>query len=265
MNKIKYGGLMLAFLAHPIVGLSILANLYKKQILKEGGLTYLFIISLIPKTFRRMLIILGPVAISTLGLTLGLIYVSLELLSSLIVIGIITFLIVKINKNNNIIINNINKYKYNYEFNIKECIIRSVTMFFRIIAILTPSIFIVMLLLELSLLKFLNRLCEPFLVTFNLSPSGLIIIGAGTGSMIAGIGVAGSLIAKSIIDGYSALLFIFIASFFHSIVELVRIFLPLNISFFGVRLGVKLSFINFVTRTLACIISIIVLLILLIL
>lgn len=261
MNKIKYGGLMFAFLVHPIVGLSVLANLYKKQILKEGELTYLFIISLIPKTFRRMLIILGPLAISTLGPMLGLTYITLELLSSLIIIRIIIFLIIKINKSNkNNIINNINKYKYNYELNLKECIIRSVTMFFRILAILAPSIFIVMLLLELGFLELLNRLCEPVLVTFNLSSSGLVIIVAGTSSMIAGIGIAGSLIAKNIIDKYSALLFIFIASLFHTIVELVRIFLPLNISLFGVKLGIKLSFINFITRILTCILSIIILL-----
>ena len=259
MNKIKYGGLMLAFLVHPIVGTSILANLYKKQILNEEKVVYLFLLSLIPKTFRRMLIILGPVAISTLGLMLGLTYITLKLLSTLIIIAIIFLIIKIINKNKTI--NNI-EFKYDYEYSIKESIVRSLTIFLRISAILVPSIFIAMLLLELGFLEILNEVGEQFLVTFNLSPAGMVIIVAGTPSMIAGIGVAGSLIAKNVIDNYSALMLILIASLFNSVIELIRIFLPLNISFFGVKLGIKLSLINFATRILACILSIIILLIL---
>ena len=99
IDKMRYGSLVLAFLAHPVIGSSILANLYKKQILKEGELIYLFLFSLIPKTFRRSLIILGPVAISTLGLMLALTYVTLELLSTIIIIAIIFLIIKTINKN----------------------------------------------------------------------------------------------------------------------------------------------------------------------
>jgi len=259
MNKIKYGGLMLAFLVHPIVGSSILANLYKKQILNEEKVVYLFLLSLIPKTLRRMLIILGPVAISTLGLMLGLTYITLKLLSTLIIIAIIFLIIKIINKNKTI--NNI-EFKYDYGYSIKESIVRSLTIFLRISAILVPSIFIAMLLLELGFLEILNEVGEQFLVTFNLSPAGMVIIVAGTPSMIAGIGVAGSLIAKNVIDNYSALMLILIASLFNSVIELIRIFLPLNISFFGVKLGIKLSLINFAIRILACILSINILLIL---
>jgi len=259
IDKMRYGSLVLAFLAHPVIGSSILANLYKKQILKEGELIYLFLFSLIPKTFRRSLIILGPVAISTLGLMLALTYVTLELLSTIIIIAIIFLIIKTINKNYKI--NNF-RYKYNYKFKIRECIVRSLTLFFRVSLILATSIFLVMLLLELGFLEILSKICEQFLVTFDLSPAGMIIVVAGIPSMIAGIGVAGSLLAKNVIDSYSALFFIFIASLFNSITELMRLFLPLNISFFGVRLGIKLSLINFTTRILSCILSIIILLIL---
>ena len=77
--------------------------------------------------------------------------------------------------------------------------------------------------------------------------------------MIAGIGVAGSLLAKGIVDHSSVLVSLFIASMFLGIVECLRRTLAMNVSFFGTKLGVKLTMINFAVREVACVVALIIL------
>jgi len=74
--------------------------------------------------------------------------------------------------------------------------------------------------------------------------------------------VAGSLLAKDAIDGYSALIAIFISSMFHGIVESLRRSLAINISFFGTKLGVKFAIINITVRELACVVALVLLVVL---
>ncbi len=252
--NLRCGSVIFAFLAHPIAGLSVLSDLYRKNALNRDEVTVIFLISLIPRNIRIVLMFLAPVAFSTLGFILGLIYTLLETLSRLGVILIGIILGRRLIRNGCTIDDN--RFE---DTTIRESVIRSVRLFFRTLAIFVPSVFIVMLILDLGFLNMLNSACRPVLDIFGLPSSGLIIIAAGTSSMIAGIGVAGSLLAKGIVDHFSVLVSLFIASMFHGIVECLRRTLAMNVSFFGTKLGVKLTMINFAVREVACVVALIIL------
>ncbi len=252
--NLKCGTVVLAFFAHPIAGLSMLSDLYRREILKENEVTVIFLISLIPRTIRIILMFLAPIAFSALGFFLGLIYTLLELFSRLGVVFVGILLGRRLVKDGCTVESD------NLEdVTIKESVVRSIKLFFRTLAVFVPSVFAVMLLLDLGFLDVLNGICKPVMEVFGIPTSGLIIIAAGTSSMVAGIGVAGSLIVKGAIDGFSALVSIFVASLFHGIVECLRRSLAMNVSFFG-KLGIKLTLINLAVRETACVIALTILL-----
>jgi len=252
--NLKCGTVVLAFFAHPIAGLSMLSDLYRREILKENEVTVIFLISLIPRTIRIILMFLAPIAFSALGFFLGLIYTLLELFSRLGVVFVGILLGRRLVKDGCTVESD------NLEdVTIKESVVRSIKLFFRTLAVFVPSVFAVILLLDLGFLDVLNGICKPVMEVFGIPTSGLIIIAAGTSSMVAGIGVAGSLIVKGAIDGFSALVSIFVASLFHGIVECLRRSLAMNVSFFG-KLGIKLTLINLAVRETACVIALTILL-----
>ncbi len=253
-GNLKCGTVVLAFFAHPIAGLSMLSDLYRKRILKENEVTVIFLISLIPRTIRIILMFLAPIAFSALGFFLGLIYTSLELITRLGVIVVGIALGRRIVKDGCMV-----ESDHLEEVTIKESVVRSIKLFFRTLAVFVPSVFTVMLLLDVGFLDVLNGICKPIMDVFGIPTSGLIIIAAGTSSMVAGIGVAGSLLAKGAIDSFSALVSIFIASFFHGFVECLRRSLAINVSFFG-KLGFKLTLINLAVRETACVVALTILL-----
>ena len=252
--NLRCGSVILAFFAHPIAGLSMLSDLYRRNVLNRDEVTVIFLISLIPRNIRIILMFLAPIAFSALGFILGLIYTLLEIFSRLgvILVGVLF--------GRRLVGDGCTIDDDHFEdVTIKESVIRSIKLFFRTLAIFIPSVFIVMLILDLGFLNVLSSVCKPVLDIFGLPSSGLIIIAAGTSSMIAGIGVAGSLLARGAIDYFSVLVSIFIASMFHGIVECLRRSLAINVSFFGTKLGVKLTMINVAVREGACIVALILL------
>lgn len=58
------------------------------------------------------------------------------------------------------------------------------------------------------------------------------------------IAVAGSLLARNLIDCKTALFAIFISRFFRVFVESLRLSYPIYISFFGFKIGTKLALVH---------------------
>ncbi len=252
--NLRCGAVVLAFFAHPIAGLSMLSDLYRRGVLEENEVTVVFLISLIPRNIRIVLMFLAPIAFSALGFLLGSIYTFLELVTRLSVILLGITLLRGIVRDGCTV-----NSDHLEDTTIWESVVRSMRLFIRTLAVFVPSVFAVMLLLDMGLLNVLGDVCRPLMNSFGIPASGLVIIAAGTTSMIAGIGVAGSLLAKNVIDGFSALVSIFVASLFHGVVECFRRSLPLNMSFFG-RLGVKLTLINLAVREISCLTALLMLL-----
>ncbi len=244
---VRCGNVILSFMAHPIAGLSLLADLRNRGILKDEELTFVYIISLIPRNVRLLTIFILPIALSTLGVVLGVEYFAIDLFTRTVAV----LIFITIFKGRYAV----DSIDTDFETDVIEGIKNAIRLFLRTVSIFIPSIFLVMLILTTRLVNLLNVLSEPLVSFLNISPSSLIVIVAGTTSTIAGIGVAGSLLSKGLLDARSVLLSLFIASLFHTIVELFRRSLPINVSLFG-RLGVKLSLLNFAIRVLGCVIAI---------
>ncbi|RLI76842.1 hypothetical protein DRP05_11980 [Archaeoglobales archaeon] len=231
--------LLQLFFAHKVTALSILADMYKKRLIEDKEVVIASIVGMFPMGVRVVVLLLAPVAISVLGLKLGIIYVLLEVLSKFMVALIGVFL------DRKYLAGGVLEYITNVS--LKNSMLDAFKQFFKVLSILVPSIFLAMLLIDLSFNSLVSQI--------SIETAHLLIVVTGTTSTIAGLGVAGSLIATNEVDGKSALLLLMIASALHRIVESLRFSMPVNISLFG-SFGVRLTLILLLMNELASIFAI---------
>lgn len=79
--NLKSGVAIAAFFANKVVAMSILADMYKRGLINSREVMIASVIGMFPLGIRAVTLILAPVAVSALGLKLGLILCSLELMS----------------------------------------------------------------------------------------------------------------------------------------------------------------------------------------
>ncbi len=238
LTKFRSGVAIVAFFAHKVVALSILADMRKKGLIEDREVVVATVIGMFPMGVRSVTLLLAPVAVSTLGFKLGLIFSFMELSSRFLVALIGAYLGRKY----------LVKGCVNYEFNksLKSNVLDVIKQFFRVVAILVPTIFFITLLLNFG----------------DIHIPQLAIVFAGAGSTIAGLGVAGSLLAKGEIDEETAMILLLVALAFHRIVENIRYSMPVNISLFGRSFGIKLTVVSLLMSELACFFSALILLLL---
>jgi len=248
-GNLKSGLAIAAFLAHPVAALSMLAEMYRKRIIDEKEAVIANVVGMLPRSLRVVILFLAPVGFSALGFKVGLIYISLIIISRILVaMGCIVIGRRQLEGGDLI--------PYNNNSKLGDSLYNALKQFFRITAMLTPTIFLVMLLFEAGFLDTFNGIAKPVLAVLGLPDSSLLIIATGIPSMIAGIGTAGSLLARGAIDEFSAVLSLLIASIFHSIIECLRNTLPINVSLFGKLLGMKVTVTFFLARLVANILAI---------
>ena len=240
--NLKSGVAVAAFFAHKVTALTILAEMYKKRLIDGKEVVIASIIGLLPMSFRAVILLTGPIAISALGLKLGVIYVSLELLSRFFVALIGVYLGKKYLTGG--------KIEFGTQISLKSGLIDALKQFCRVLLVLVPSVFAVLLLLNLGFSSTLSRL--------ELDASQLVVIATGTSSTIAGMGVAGSLLAKGEIGERGVMISLVVASALHRVVESIRNSMPINVSLFG-SFGVRLTAILFLMSELASLFAILLL------
>ena len=243
--NLKSGVAISAFLLHPIVGISMLSQMYKNRLIDFRETVIAVVISILPRGIRAMVLFLAPVSISILGFELGLKFITLEITSKLIVVAV-GVLIGKA-----LLSGDDSKQIEEYEckgFRIKE----TIKVFLRTIVIMSVSAFFVSILLNSDFVSsYLSFIPKEM----------LMIILSGIASTTAGISVAGSLLAKGVIDGKTALFAIFVSRFFHIFIESMRMSMPIYTSFFGFRIGIRLLVVHIVCRCLSIAIAIFILVI----
>lgn len=229
-----------AFLLHPIVGISMLSQMYKKRIIDFKETLITVAVSILPQGIRVIVIFLAPVSLSILGFELGLKLITLEMLSKLIVVAVCVLIGKALLSENDF--KQIDEYRYE-RFRIEEII----KVFLRTIAVMSVSAFFVSLILNSNFVaSYLSFMPKEM----------LMIILSGIASTTAGISVAGSLLFKGLIDGKTALFALFVSRFFHIFIESVRISMPIYTSFFGFKNGIKLLLVQTLCRCLSIAIAI---------
>jgi len=82
---------------------------------------------------------------------------------------------------------------------------------------------------------------DPLLRWFNLTAIGVLVIIAGIPTLIAAIGVAGTLLQSGALASQDVIFVLLLASFFHNIYDGISRVLPTNLSIFGTKTGVTVT------------------------
>jgi len=76
---------------------------------------------------------------------------------------------------------------------------------------------------------------------FNLTSAGMLVIIAGIPTLIAAIGVAGTLLQSGALAPQDVIFVLLLASFFHNIYDGLSRVLPTNLSVFGMKTGITVT------------------------
>ncbi|ADC64405.1 conserved hypothetical protein [Ferroglobus placidus DSM 10642] len=235
--KIRSSAAVAAFFADKAVGLSVLAEMYKKGVINEKEVVIASVLGLLPLSIRSTFLTLAPVSISTLGFKLGVSFLTIELLSKFIIAGIAYSFGRKITMSTETIMD------YRNEQPVFSSLLFALKTFFRV-----------------SLIISLTVLLTAFLINSdNFTPidERSMLILAGAGSTLAGFGVAGSLLSEGKLNEEVVLILLFVALALHRAVEAVRYTVPLNISLFGYKTGARVAALTFLANEISCIIGLV--------
>ena len=233
--NLKTGVPIAAFFADRYSALSILSEVRKREIIGENEVIITSIIGMFPMSIRSTLLVMGPLALSALGMKYGLVYLSLDLGSKLAIslLGVMmgrTWL-------------DGGSVAVSFRTDLRESVTQSLRQFARVVLILAPSIFIVTL------------IANAGMKGIPLGTAQLSIVSAGAISTVAGIGVAGTLISNGKMRGGEAVFYLIIAQMLHRVVESIRHSMPVNLSLFGTSLGIRLTIALFIAGELSCVLS----------
>ena len=113
--------------------------------------------------------------------------------------------------------------------------------FWDIAVVFVPVTFVFTLFMHTDIINEILPGVAPVLHKVNLTAAGVLVILAGIPTMIAAIGVAGTLLQSGALVAEEIIFTLLVASFFHNVYDAVSRVLPTNVSIFGVKLGVILT------------------------
>ena len=116
---------------------------------------------------------------------------------------------------------------------------------FRAIAVVfMPVTLLFALLLSTSWLTQLTPHLDKAFQTFSLSTAGVMVIIAGIPTLVAAIGLAGTLYLQGMLSSTEVIFVLLIASFGHNIYDSCSRVWPSNVAIFGLRLGTSLTLVG---------------------
>lgn len=110
--------------------------------------------------------------------------------------------------------------------------------FWDIAVVFVPVTFVFALFMHTDIINEILPSVAPVLHKVNLTAAGVLVILAGIPTMIAAIGVAGTLLQSGALVAEEIIFTLLVASFFHNVYDAASRVLPTNVSIFGVKLGV---------------------------
>ncbi|MBP2662226.1 MAG: nucleoside recognition domain protein [Firmicutes bacterium] len=113
--------------------------------------------------------------------------------------------------------------------------------FWDIAVVFVPVTFVFALFMHTDIINEILPGAAPVLHKVNLTAAGVLVILAGIPTMIAAIGVAGTLLQSGALVAEEIIFTLLVASFFHNVYDAVSRVLPTNVSIFGVKLGVVVT------------------------
>jgi hypothetical protein len=226
---------------------AMLSQLYHKNSLSKKEVIVVSMLAHLPLSIRSIIFFVAPISVSLLGLSIGLkfalFYLCLDLFKTSL--GIITgrVLLEQIKSSPKIIEIKDNPFFSGWIDLLIKSFKESIFTIVRILSKVIPTLLITLYLLNSGALTSLSEIAEPLTLLFNLPSSSCIVIISGLPSMIMGIASAEPLISGQVITTMEALQSLIITSILHSLYNIIRLSLPVNISLFGPILGAQITII----------------------
>lgn len=250
------------FLVNNWAALAALSEVHKRKSITDNELIVAVLVGFIPRGFHGTIFFSVPVAFSVLGIRAGGLYVILDFLANffIAVAGILAGrLMLKPITMAMIEDENVSTSERWTEI-IKQGILDSISSSKKIIKILVPTIFLAQLAIDyvlvLPIVERYNALIEPV----GFSSSSLIVLLASVVSQSAAIVACGTLLKNGSISIVGCLLLLFMARFLHMGIGCMRIGIPANVSYFGGRVGLRVTAVEYLLVELANVTMIIILL-----
>ncbi|MBF0377484.1 MAG: hypothetical protein HQK72_08355 [Desulfamplus sp.] len=229
---------------------SMLSELKRKDDILDKEVIAVSMLAHFPLSIRSIIFFVVPISFSTLGVHIGLmftsIYFCLELLKTLIGISAGRLMLNKSEKS--ILINEIEKKgQHSGWINLLIVSVKdTVISFKRLLIKIIPTLLIAVLLLNAGLVEWLSRFSAPFTKIVGLPPASCFVIISGLPSMIAGITSAKPLITSGVITSIETVKILILTYMLHSLYNIIRMSLPVNITLFGTALGCQVTLISFI-------------------
>lgn len=114
---------------------------------------------------------------------------------------------------------------------------KAFTQFWNIAKVFVPITLAFGILMHTSFIQEVIAGLDPLLRWFNLTAAGVLVIIAGIPTMMAAIGVAGTLLTSGALAPADVIFVLLLASFVHNVYYAFSQVLPANLSIFGARTG----------------------------
>lgn len=241
------------FLVNNWAALAVLSEVHRKKRITDAELIVAILVGFLPKGFHGSIFFSVPVALSVLGLHVGVLYVCLDFFVNLLTAtaGILAGRLILTPIKTSGVDDEMQMLKAKWPTIIKNGILESISSSKKIIKILIPTIFLAQLaidyILVLPIVEKYTALIEPF----GFSSSSLIVLLASVVSQSAAIVASGTLLKEGSLTAIGCLLLLFMARFLHLGIGCFRIGIPANVSYFGGSLGLRVTAIEYLLIELA--------------
>jgi len=116
-------------------------------------------------------------------------------------------------------------------------IAKTLGLFTRVSLIVVPTLLIMLFLMDTGALTWISNQASPMTALLGLPSSASMVIVSGIPSMMIGIATAGPLALSGGLTAPEAVRTLLMTALLHNLYNEFRVSLPLNISFFGFKLG----------------------------
>ena len=231
-------------LLNPTAGVMSLVEFRKKGMVDDNSVLVASLVSGLPVLIYLTLFVTGPVVLPLLGFSAGFLYLVCFLVCGLFqtLIGIAAgkLLLKKVVIRE--FVDDERMKKLSISTNLKLSFLEAIKSLKSIARILIPITFLDFLLSNSGVMTLIGEIARPLIAFIGLPASSINLIITSTMNIVTAYGIGGLLLSEGILTGMEVVISLMCGAFLYNLGELWHTFLPYNISFFGLKLGTKISF-----------------------
>lgn len=225
---------------------ALLADCAKKNNLNKNTITAVYLMGSLPSGLYFTIFYFSPILISSLGSKLGITFIIIHIILSLVVTftGIFWQRLVQQSWTNFTLDDSSNKNTQTGSPNYRQDLYSAWLQFRAIAIVFMPVTFVFAFILSTSWLAQLAPTLDKIFQNFALSTAGIMVIIAGLPTLIAAIGLAGTLFVQGSLSASEVIFVLLLAAFAHNVYDSCSRIWPSNVAIFGLKLGTSLTLVG---------------------